>query len=94
MGVTDGAGGRLVTTVLFKSFYLYCKRAGVQWMVVSGRSPIDRQYERLLYSDVFPGAGFIPLRHVGNLPHRVMCTETASCETRWAAAKHPLDLCA
>ncbi len=90
LGVTDGKGGRLVTTVLFKSFYLYCKQVGVDWMVVTGRSPIDRQYERMLYTDVFPGSGFIPLRHVGNMPHRVMCTETATCEARWAAAKHPL----
>lgn len=90
LGVTDGKGGRLVTTVLFKSFYLYCKQVGVEWMVVTGRSPIDRQYERMLYTDVFPGTGFIPLRHVGNMPHRVMCTETATCEARWMAAKHPL----
>jgi hypothetical protein len=90
LGVTDGKGGRLVTTVLFKSYYLYCKQIGVSWMVVTGRSPIDRQYDRLLYQDVFPGVGFIPLRHVGNIPHRVMCTETASCEQRWMAAKHPL----
>lgn len=90
LGVTDGKGGRLVTTVLFKSFYLYCKQIGVDWMVVTGRSPIDRQYERLQYNDVFPGTGFIPLRHVGNLPHRVMCTETVTCEERWAAANNPL----
>ena len=90
LGVTDGKGGRLVTTVLFKSFYLYCKQIGVDWMVVAGRSPLDRQYDRLLYTDVFPGTGFIPLRHAGNLPHRVMCTETATCEARWAAANNPL----
>ncbi len=90
LGVTDGKGGRLVTTVLFKSFYLYCKQVGVDWMVVTGRSPIDRQYERMLFADVFPGAGFIPLSHVGNLPHRVMCSETATAEARWTAAKNPL----
>ena len=90
LGVTDGKGGRLVTTVLFKSFYLYCKQVGVEWMVVTGRSPIDRQYERLQYIDVFPGVGFIPLAHVGNIPHRVMCTETATCEARWNDARNPL----
>ena len=90
LGVTDGKGGRLVTTVLFKSFYLYCKQVGVEWMVVTGRSPIDRQYERLQYVDVFPGVGFIPLAHVGNIPHRVMCTETATCEARWNDARNPL----
>lgn len=90
LGVTDGKGGRLVTTVLFKSFYLYCKQVGVEWMLVTGRSPIDRQYDRMQYTDIFPGVGFIPLAHVGNIPHRVMCTETASCEARWGDAKNPL----
>ncbi len=90
LGVTDGKGGRLVTTVLFKSFYLYCRQVGVEWMVVAGRAPIDRQYDRLQYNDVFPGVGFIPLAHAGNIPHRVMCTETATCEARWKEAKNPL----
>ncbi len=90
LGVTDGKFGRLITTVLFKSFYLYCKEIGTDWMVITGRSPIDRQYERMLFSDVFPGRGYIPMPHVGNLPHRVMssCVETA--EARWSTAKHPL----
>jgi hypothetical protein len=90
LGVTDGKGGRLVTTVMFKSFYLYCKQIGVDWMVIAGRAPLDRQYERLLFTDVFPGIGYIPLAHASNLPHRVMCSETATAEARWTAAKNPL----
>lgn len=90
LGVTDGKGGRLVTTVLFKAFYLYCKLTGVEWMVITGRSPIDRQYERMLFEDVFPGAGYIPLAHVGNLPHRVMTSSVQTAEARWTAAKNPL----
>ena len=90
LGVTDGKGGRLVTTVLFKAFYLYCKLTGIDWMVITGRSPIDRQYERMLFEDVFPGAGYIPLAHVGNLPHRVMTSSVQTAEARWTAAKNPL----
>ena len=90
LGVTDGKGGRLVTTVLFKAFYLYCKLTGIEWMVITGRSPIDRQYERMLFEDVFPGAGYIPLAHVGNLPHRVMTSSVQTAEARWTAAKNPL----
>ncbi len=90
LGVTDGKGGRLVTTVLFKSFLNYCKQVGVEWMVITGRSPIDRQYERMLFVDVFPGAGFIPLSHVGNMPHRVMCSETSTVEARSKAVNHPM----
>lgn len=90
LGVTDGKGGRLVTTVMFKSFYLYCKQIGVDYMVIAGRSPLDRQYERLLFTDVFPGIGYIPLAHANNLPHRVMFSETATAEARWTVAKNPL----
>jgi hypothetical protein len=80
----------MVKTVLFKAFFQYCQQAGIEWMVIAGRTPIDRQYERLLFDDVYPGAGYIPLRHAGNLPHRVMSFEVGSAEQRWAAAGHPL----
>ena len=91
LGVTnEKGGGHLVTAVLCKAFYLYCLQAGIEWMVITGRAPIDRQYERLLFEDVFPGLGFIPLMHASNLPHRVMSSNVDTAEERWAAAKHPL----
>lgn len=90
LGVTNEKGGRLVTTVLFKAYYMYCLQTGIEWMVIAGRSPVDRMYERLLFSDVFPGLGYIPLAHAGNLPHRIMSSNVATAEERWAAAKHPL----
>ena len=90
LGVTGEKGGRLVTTVLFKAFYQYCQQAGIEWMVVTGRAPVDRMYDRLLFKDVFPGMGYIPFSHVGNLPHRVMSLEVDNVEPSWAAAKQPL----
>lgn len=90
LGVTNEKGGRLVTTVLFKAFYLYCHQIGSEWMVITARAPVDRTYDRLLFTDVFPGAGYIPIHHVGNLPHRVMSSSVDTAEERWAAARHPL----
>ena len=90
LGVTNEKGGRLVTTVLFKAFYLYCHQIGSEWMVITARAPVDRTYDRLLFTDVFPGAGYLPIHHVGNLPHRVMASNVDTAEERWAAAKHPL----
>jgi len=90
LGVADGRVGTLVKTVLFKAFYLYCQAAGVDWMVVTGRAPVDRQYMRLLFEDVYPDMGYIPMHHVGGLPHRVMKFEVATAEQRWAQARHPL----
>lgn len=90
LGITQDRVGRLVKTALFKSFYQYCLFAGIEWMVIAGRSPIDRQYERLMFKDIYPDSGFIPLKHASNIPHRVMALEVAKVESLWRAANHPL----
>lgn len=90
LGVTDDRVGTLVKTVLFKAFFLYCQGTKVDWMVVAGRAPVDRQYMRLLFDDVYPELGYIPLRHAGGLPHRVMKFEVDTAERRWVEAHHPL----
>ncbi len=90
LGVAEGRVGTLVKTVLFKAFYLYCLHSGVDWMVVTGRAPVDRQYLRMLFEDVYPEAGYIPMQHVGNLPHRVMKFDVRTAQARWAAVQHPM----
>lgn len=90
LGVANGKVGRLVTTVLFKAYFQYCQQAGIEWMVVTARAPIDRTYDRLMFDDVYPGAGFIPIHHVGNLPHRVMSFNVETAKARWTMANHPL----
>ncbi len=90
LAVSRDREGQLVKTILFKAYFQYCQAHGVEWMVIAGRSPVDRQYERLLFSDVFPGMGYVPLRHAGNIPHRVMCFNVYMAEKRWKSAKHPL----
>lgn len=90
LGVSEGRVGRIVKIVLFKAYFEYCLAAGIEWMVIAARSPLDRQYEALLFKDVFPEGGFMPMRHAGNIPHRVLAFEVGSAEQRWAAANHPL----
>ena len=90
LGVGEPAQGRAVKTVLFKAFFLYCQQQGIDWMVITARTPIDRQYERLLFTDVDPALGYVPLAHVGNLPHRIMCLEVSGAEQHWAELQHPL----
>lgn len=90
LGIEEGRIGRLVKVALIKACFDYCENNGIDYAVVTGRAPIDRQYEQLLFADVFPNKEFIPLRHVGNLPHRVMSFEIATGEARWSAAKHPM----
>jgi len=90
LGIAEGRMGRVVKAALIKAFYLYCLEWDIDWIVITARKPLDRQYEALLYQDVFPGGEFLPMRHIGNIPHRVMAFEVKSGEARWAEAKHPL----
>jgi hypothetical protein len=90
LGVGAGRIGRLVKIALIKACFQYCAQNGIEWAVVTGRSPIDRQYEQLLFTDVCEDKAPVPLRHVGNIPHRVMAFEIATAEARWQAARHPL----
>lgn len=90
LGITEGRTGRVVKTMLFKAYFEFCCEAEIDWMVIGARSPLDRQYQALLFEDVFPGRGFIPLRHAGNIPHRILAFEMETAEARWSAARHPL----
>ncbi len=90
LGVGEGRMGLVVKTALFKAFYLACVEAGIDWMVIAGRSPMDRQYVSLLFQDVRPENSWVPLRHAGNIPHRVMAFEVGSAERRWREADHKL----
>jgi len=90
LGVTQERVGRMVTTALFKAFFLYCRQQRVDWMVITARAPVDRHYDRLLFKDVYPGLGYIPFKHVGNMPHRVMSFNVNAAHDLWAAAEHPL----
>lgn len=90
LGVDGGRVGRLVKIALFKGCFEYCEDNQIDYLVLTGRAPVDRQYEQLLCTDVFEDRLPVPLRHVGNIPHRVMSFEIATGQARWEAAHHPL----
>jgi hypothetical protein len=90
LGIGEGRIGRVVKIALIKACFNYCENQRIDWAVVTGRTPIDRQYEQLLFADVFDDQQPVPLSHVGNIPHRVMAFEIATGEQRWQAAGHPL----
>jgi len=89
LAVALGRVGRVVKTTMFKSFFLYCREANIEWMVIAARPPLDRQYEALMFEDLFPGQ-FIPMRHGNNIPHRVLAFDVRNAEARWNEAGHPL----
>lgn len=90
LGVSGGRIGHLVKATLFKAFYLYCTKEQIDWMVITARAPLDRMYQALLFSDVFPDRAPIAMKHVADIPHRVLRFEVDTAEERWRAGRHPL----
>lgn len=90
LGVAGGTIGRMVKVALCKALFTYCARQRVDWMVITARSPLDREYEAMLFSDVFGKNEFLPMSHVGGMPHRVLAKPVAVAQQRWAQVSHPL----
>lgn len=90
LGVENGKIGLLVKLALFKACYQYCRSIDVDHLVIAGRAPLDRLYQRWLFEDVFPGSDFIPLQHAGNIPHRIMSANLHTSQSRWESVGHPL----
>lgn len=90
LGIDEGRVGRMVKIALIKACFMYCEDNAIDYSVATGRPPVDRQYEQLTFVDVFPELGLVPLRHVGNIPHRVMAFEIATFEQRWTEMRHPM----
>lgn len=90
LGVAQGGAGRVVKTALIKASFMVCDNLGVDWAIVAARTPLDRQYEALMFVDLFETGAFVPLAHMNNVPHRVMGFEIATGRQRWQDARHPL----
>lgn len=90
LGIVGGAIGRLVKVVLIKATLRYCENEGIDWAIVAARAPIDRQYAQLMFEDLFPEQGFIPMRHGNNIPHRVMGFDIEAGHQRLVDAQHPM----
>lgn len=89
-GIAEGRMGRLVKTVLVKAGFQFCLLNDIEWIVIAARSPLDTLWEKLLFQDVFPGFGFMPMRHAGNIPHRVLAFDVPNAYETWTQARHPL----
>jgi hypothetical protein len=90
LGVIDAGVGRVVKHVLFKAYFSYCLLAGIDWLVIAARPPLDRQYRSLLFHDLFEDHRPVPMHHAGGIAHHVLAFEVRTAEARWAEAQHPL----
>jgi hypothetical protein len=80
----------LVRTALFKALHSYCLAQDVDWMMATGRRPVDRIYDSLYFSDVGDAGVFYPMTFTGGVPHRVMHLAPRAVQPLWHASQHSL----
>jgi len=88
--IKGNPGSSLVRTALFKAFHSYCLAQNVDWMMATGRKPVDRLYDGLLFRDVGPANHFYPMTFTGGVPHRVMHLAPCQVQSLWTGASHSL----
>jgi hypothetical protein len=88
--VVPGSAGMLAKLAIWKAVYFFLEAAQVQYTVAAGRVPLDRQYLDILFTDLFPDRGLVPLGYANNVPHRVMALDHSTCYQRWKADSHRL----
>lgn len=90
LAIPPQKNGLIVRIALFKAYYLVCRKLNVDWMVIAARTPLDRMYDSLLFRDIWPERGFIPLSHAGDIPHRVMVFNVPEADHLWHETQHRL----
>lgn len=90
LGIVGGTIGRLVKIMLIKATLLYCENDGIDWAIVAARAPLDREYDQMMFEDLYPEQGFIPMRHGNNIPHRVLGFDIEHGHQNLVDAKHPM----
>jgi hypothetical protein len=80
----------LVRSTLFKALHSYCLEQNVDQMMATGRRPVDRIYDSLLFSDVGESEVFYPMTFTGGVPHRVMHLAPRAAQSLWHLSQHSL----
>ena len=88
--VKGNPNSSLVRSALFKALHTYCLAQNVDWMMATGRRPVDRIYDSLYFSDVGDAGVFYPMTFTGGVPHRVMYLAPEAVQPLWHAAQHSL----
>lgn len=90
LGVVGGKFGSQVKLALFKALYRYCLARQIEWIMVTGIPPRDRDYVDLQFTNVFPDGRMVTLPSSMGIPARLLAFNVRTAEQRWREAGHHL----
>jgi hypothetical protein len=90
LAIPARSNGLALRLMLIKAAYWYCRANLVDRAFLCVRHPVDRQYRRFDLEDVLPTPEFIPMAHIGMIPHRIFWFDVCDIEARWLLNANPL----
>lgn len=90
LAIPARSNGLALRLMLIKAAYWYCRSNFVDRAFLCVRHPVDRQYRRFDLEDVLPSIEFIPMAHIGMIPHRIFWFDVCDIEARWLMNANPL----
>jgi len=90
LGIRKRDDSQLIKVALFKALHRYCLACQIDSMVVTAKPPMDRQYLKLGFKDLFEPHKLIPIPWSNGIPTRLLALETFRAEQDWRATNHPL----
>jgi len=79
-----------VRIMLIKAAYWYCRFSKVSHVFLCARRPLDRFYKGFDLADLTPGAEFVNMAHIGNVPHRIFWFHSRDIEAHWKSISNPM----
>lgn len=90
LAIPARSNGLALRLMLIKAAYWYSRANLVDRCFLCVRYPVDRQYRRFDLQDVLPPDEFVPMQHIGMIPHRVLWFDVFKIEARWMLTSNPL----
>lgn len=87
--VLPGYSHQPVRLALVKACHLFCVARQIGGVLAGSRRSLLRQYRSLGFVDVFEDGRLYPLRHGGNLEHRILFRDTVTAESDARSIQHP-----
>jgi hypothetical protein len=90
LGIRKRDDSQLIKVALFKALHRYCLACQIDSMVVTAKPPMDRQYVKLGFKDLYEPNKLIPIPWSNGIATRLLALETFRAEQDWRATDHPL----
>ncbi|MGD9944582.1 MAG: hypothetical protein AB7L76_12020 [Burkholderiaceae bacterium] len=90
LGIRTGPGGTLVKQALFKALYRFCLATQIDYMMVAARTPVDRDFLKLGFTEAFTSPTLLHYPKQGRKMLRLFAFDVAAGERMWQQGAHPL----